>query len=149
MGRVGPDGAGARRQPRIGAAFGAVAVQHVGLERGDQAAQAQPDQKIFRRGFPADRHPMHAELQPWRKFGQRLVRTLATREAIGENPDVMAAINLAIGEVEDVPEDASDGRAYSVQDAKWLVGRGEHDQNQRTEPDNVLEISRWIKSPRG
>ena len=89
---------------------------------------------------------MHAELQPRRKFGQRLVRALATGETVGENPDVMAAINLAVGEVEDMAEDASDGRAHGVQDTKRLVRRGRHDQNQRTKPDNVLEISMGLRA---
>ena len=75
---------------------------------------------------------MHAKLQPRRKFGQRLVRALATGEAVGENPDVMAAINLAIGEVEDMTEDAANGRTHGVQDSERLVGRRGHDHNQRS-----------------
>ena len=127
-----------------GAGLGTVAVQDVGLERGDQAAHAQPDQKILRRRFAADRQPVHAELQPRRELGQRLVRALAAGEAVGENPDMMAAIDLAVGEVEDVPEDAADGRAYGVQDAKRLVGRGGHDQNQRSTA-NAEQSSRNIE----
>lgn len=52
---------------------------------------------------------------------------------------MMSAIDLAIGEVEDVPKDAADGRAHGVQDAKRLVGRGRHDQNQRSKANNPLK----------
>jgi len=64
---------------------------------------------------------------------------------------MMTAIDLAVGEVEDMTNDATDGRAYGVEDTKRLVGRGGHDQTsaRRRMPNNVLEISRWIKGPRG
>lgn len=105
-----------------GAGLGAVAVQDVGLERGDQAPHAEPHQEIVRRRFAADRYPMHAELQPWREFGQRLVGAFAAGEAVSEDPDMMAAIDLAVGDVEDVTEDAADRGAHGVQDSKRLVG---------------------------
>jgi hypothetical protein len=58
---------------------------------------------------------------------------------------MVTAIDLAVGEVEDVPEDAADGRAYGVQDAKRLVGRGGHDQNQRSTA-NAEQRSRNIET---
>jgi len=87
---------------------------------------------------------MHAERQPRRKLRQRLVRALAAGEAVGENSDVMATIDLAVGEVEDVAEDAADGRTHGVQDSKRLVGRGGHDQNQRSTA-NAEQCSRNIE----
>jgi hypothetical protein len=63
----------------------------------------------------------------------------------------MTAIDLTVGEIEDVAEDAAHGSAHGVQDAERPVGRGGHDQNQRSTANarTILEISRWIKSPRG
>ena len=37
---------------------------------------------------------------------------------------MMAAIDLAVGEVEDVAEDAADRGAHGVKDAERLVGEG-------------------------
>ena len=101
--------------------------------------------KSVGRRFAADREPVHAELQPRRELGQRLVGALAAGEAVGEDADMMAAIDLAVGEVEDVAEDAADRRAHGVQDAKRLVGEGGMIKTsaRRRMPNNVLEISRW------
>jgi hypothetical protein len=87
---------------------------------------------------------VHAKLQPRRELGQRLVRAFTAGEAVGENPDMVTAIDLAVSEVEDVPEDAADGRTYGVQDAERLVGRGGHDQNQRSTA-NAEQSSRNIE----
>lgn len=106
------------------AGLGAVAMHDVGLERGDQAPQAEPDQHIVGRRFAADRHPVHAELQPRCELGKGLVGALTAGETVGEDADMMATIDLAVGDVEDVAEDAADRSAHGVQDAKRLVGRG-------------------------
>jgi hypothetical protein len=44
-----------------------------------------------------------------------------------------------------MPENATDGRAYGVQDAERLVGRGGHDQNQRSTA-NAEQRSRNIET---
>ncbi len=113
-----------------GAGLGAVAVHHVGLERGDQAPHAKPHQDIVGRWLAADRYSVHAELQPRCELGKRLVGAFAAGQAVGENADMMAAIDLAVGDVEDVAENAADRSTHGVQDAKRPVGRGGHDQNQ-------------------
>jgi hypothetical protein len=43
----------------------------------------------------------------------------------------MAAVGLAIGEIEDMAENAADRRARGVQDPKRLTVDERHDQNQR------------------
>ena len=45
---------------------------------------------------------MHAKLQARRDLSQRLCGTLAAGRAVGDDANMMAAIGLAIGEVEDV-----------------------------------------------
>ncbi len=64
---------------------------------------------------------MHPERQAWRDPRQRLLGALAARQRVGDDPDMMAAIGLAIGEVEDVAKNSADRRAHRVQDAKWLA----------------------------
>ncbi|GLR84895.1 hypothetical protein GCM10007857_16050 [Bradyrhizobium iriomotense] len=63
----------------------------------------------------------------------------------------MPAIDLAIGEVEDVAEDATDRSTHGVQDAKRLVDRGGHDLNRRSQAmtQQSTEVSIPIKGPHG
>ncbi len=46
---------------------------------------------------------------------------LAAGQAIGDNADVVAGVDLSIGEIEDVAEDSADGRAHRVDNAKRPV----------------------------
>jgi hypothetical protein len=55
---------------------------------------------------------------------------------------VMAAVGLAVGEIQDVAEDAADGRAGRVQDTERLAFQVlafqiRHDQNQRSPTSTV------------
>ena len=63
---------------------------------------------------------------------QRLIGAFAAGEAVGNDADLMAAVGLAVGEIQDVPEDAADGRARRVQDAERLTFGVRHHQNQRS-----------------
>ncbi len=80
---------------------------------------------------------MHAELQARCDLGQRLFGALAAGQAVGDDADMMAAVGLAVGEVEDVAKDAADGRAHRVQDTKRLVVGHGHGQNQRSPTSTV------------
>jgi hypothetical protein len=80
---------------------------------------------------------MHAELEAGRYFRQRLLGALAAGEAVGDNADVMAAVGLAVGEVQDMTKDATDRGARRVQDAKGLTVDDRHDQNQRSPTSTV------------
>jgi hypothetical protein len=64
---------------------------------------------------------MNAKREPGRDFRQRGLGTLAAGQAVGDNADVVAAVDLAVGEVEDVTEDSADRRANRVQDTKRLI----------------------------
>ena len=59
---------------------------------------------------------MHAERKARGDLGQRRVGAFAAGQAVGDDADLMAAIGLAVGEVEDVTEDAAHRRAHRVQD---------------------------------
>ena len=80
----------------------------------------------------ANGEAMDAEFEARRDLRQRRLGAFAAGEAVGDDADVMAAIGLAVGEVEDVTEDSADRRAHRVQDAKRLIWNRGHDQNQRS-----------------
>jgi len=75
---------------------------------------------------------MDPELEPGRDLRQCRLGALATGQAVGDDSDVMAAVDLAIGEVENVTKDSTDRSAYRVQDAKRRTRILLHDQNRRS-----------------
>ncbi len=113
----------ARPQPHIGAGLGAVAVQHVGSELPDHAHQIDPDHEVGSPGFAADRNASNAEFEARGDFRQRRLGALAAGEAVRDDADMVAALDLAVGEIQDMAENAADRGAHCVQDAKRLVGR--------------------------
>ena len=50
----------------------------------------------------------------------------------GDDADMVSAVHLTVGEVEDVTEDSADRRAHRVQNTKRLIWNQGHDQNQRS-----------------
>ena len=64
---------------------------------------------------------MNAELEARGDFRQRLLGAFAAGEAVGDDADMMAAVGLAVGEIEDMAENAADRRARGVQDPKRLT----------------------------
>jgi len=108
-----------------------MAVQHVGLQLRHQLAEAQPHQYIRRPRLAVNGDAVHAESKARGDFRERRVGSFAAGEAVGDDPDLVAAVGLAVGEVDDVTENAAHWRAHRVQDAEGLIWRG-HDQNQRS-----------------
>ena len=78
------------------------------------------------------RDAMDAELETGRDLGERRRGALAAGQAVGHDADGVPALGLAVGEVEDVADDAADGRAHRVKDAQRLVVGRCHGQNQRS-----------------
>ena len=127
MGRVDPDPvAGSGPQTHEGAGLGAVAVQHVRLQFADHALEPGPHQKITRQRLTANGCAMNAELELGSDFRQRLLGAFAAGQAVGDDADVMAAVGLAVGEIEDMAENAADRRARGVQDPKRLTVNERH-----------------------
>ena len=108
-----------------------MAVQHVRLQFADHALESGPHQKIARQRLAANGRAVNAELEARGDFRQRLLGAFAAGEAVGDDADVMAAVGLAVGEIEDMAENAADRRARGVQDTKRLTVNERHDQNQR------------------
>jgi hypothetical protein len=80
-----------------------------------------PYQNIGGKRFTPNGQTMNAELEPGRDRGQRRFGPFAAGKAIGDDADMVAAVGLAVGEVEDMTEDSADRRANRVQDTKRLV----------------------------
>jgi len=72
-------------------------------------------------GLAANGETMNAKLEPGRDFGQRGLGALAPVRLSADEADVVAAVDLSIGEVQDVTEDSTDRRAHRVQDTKRLI----------------------------
>ena len=83
--------------------------------------------------FAVNGDAVHAELEARRDLGQRRLGAFAAGQAVGDDADMMAAVGLAVGEIEDMAENSADRRAHRVQDTKRLVVKLRHDQNQRSD----------------
>ena len=82
--------------------------------------------------FAVNGEALNAELEAGGDFLQRRLGAFAAGQAVGDNADMVAALGLSVGEVQDVTEDSADRRAHRVQDTKRLVRVSGHDQNQRS-----------------
>ena len=75
---------------------------------------------------------MNAELQPRRDLRQCRFGAFAAGEAVGNDADAVAAIGLSVCDIENVAKDSAHRGANRVKNAKRLVWRCGHDQNQRS-----------------
>lgn len=109
-----------------------MSVQHVRLEAGDLIHEAQPHQKIRRMRLAVDRDAPNAELQSGRDLGQRRVGALAAGQAIGDDADMVARIDLPVGEIENMTKNSANWRTDRVDNAKGPICSFGHCQNQRS-----------------
>jgi hypothetical protein len=72
-------------------------------------------------GFAVNGDTPNTKLETGRNLGQRRLGALPARQAVGDDADMMAAIGLSIGEVQDVAEDSADRRAHRMQYSKRLI----------------------------
>lgn len=114
------------RQANEGGGFGAVSMQDVRLQPQSQAREAKPCQKVHGRWSAADGKAMDAKLQARRDFVKRRLGAFTTGQAIDDDADVVAAIGVALGKVQDVAEDSPERCTYRVQDTKRLIGNRGH-----------------------
>ena len=106
MRRVDPDGVvRAGLEANEGAGLGAVAMQDVRLQLPDQAPEARPYQEVGRERIAANGEAVNAELEARGDFGERLLGAFAAGQAVGDDADVMAAVGLAVGQIEDMAKD--------------------------------------------
>jgi hypothetical protein len=124
-------------EPDKGAGLGAMAVQDIRFQSPDQTLEARPHQCVGRKRLAANSYAVNAKFETRRDFRQRLVGAFAAGETVGDDADVMAALGLAVGEVEDMTKNPADGRTRCVQDAERLAFDCRHDQNQRSPTSTV------------
>jgi len=60
-----------------------------------------------------------------------LVGAFAAGQAVGDDADVMTAVGLAIGQIQNMTKNPAHRRARRVQDTKRLAFDDSHDQRQR------------------
>jgi len=70
---------------------------------------------------------MHPELEAGLNPRQGFLGTLSAGERIGDNSDVMAAVDLAVGEIKNMAKDSTNRRAHGMQDTKRLIRAEAHD----------------------
>jgi hypothetical protein len=68
-----------------------------------------------------DGETMHAKFEAGRNLSQRRVGPFAAGEAVGDNADLVAAVDLSVGQIQDMAEDSADRRARRMQDTKRLI----------------------------
>src|SRR3984957_1615304 len=96
-----------------------MSMHDVGLQVRDQVHEARPYQEVGGVRLTVDCQAPHAELQPWRNLGECCAGAFAAGQAVGDDADMVASVDLSIGKIEDVAEDSTDGRAHRVDNAKW------------------------------
>jgi len=82
-------------------------MENVRLQSPGQVHEAQPYHNISGIWSTANGDTMDAKLEAWRDRVKRHLGAFATGQAVGDDADVVAAIGLAVGEVQDVTEDSS------------------------------------------
>ena len=109
-----------------GTRLGTVTVQDIRLQYPDQAHEMIPGQDIGRTGLAVDGEAINPKLEARRDLLQRSFGPFAARQAIGDDAHMVAAIGLAIDQVQDVAENSPNRRSHSVKDAQRLVCVGGH-----------------------
>jgi hypothetical protein len=62
-----------------------------------------------------------AELEAWRNLGQCCLGAHPSRQAVCDDADIVSALGLTVGKIQDVTNNAADWCAHGVQDPKWFV----------------------------
>ncbi len=123
---VDADRAGVARQARIGAALGAVAVQHIGAAVARALGDVGHRLHVAPGEVAAHRDAGEAELQLRRQRRERRIGARPAGGRVGDDADLMAALGLSAGEIEHVAEQAADGGAHDVNDPERASRRGRH-----------------------
>jgi hypothetical protein len=107
-------------------------MQDVRLQPPDQLHETRPHPNVAGKRLAANGKTMNAKRETGCDLRQCGLGALAAGQAVGDQADVVATVNLPVGKVQDVTEDSADRRAHRVQDTKRLIWNGGHDQNQRS-----------------
>ena len=112
----------ARRKPRIGAALGAVAMQDIDVEAGGKALQPAVGREVAGADLPGHGAARHAERAEIRQARKRARRILPAGLGVADDADLKPKLGLALHQIVDVPEQASDRRPQAMENTE----RGGH-----------------------
>src|SRR4051794_12646856 len=104
------------------------------------------------RWMARDGETMNPEFEAGGDVFEGSVGAFPAGQTVRDNTNLMAAIGLAIGKVQDVAERSSHRRAQCVQDTQWSICIRRHGQNQRSPTKTVSPRRRAVPSgtsPRG
>jgi hypothetical protein len=118
--RVDPDRPLRPRQPCVGAALGAVAVQYVHAEFHRTLPDMTDRREIAAADVPRHRNAGEAERENRRKLGERRVGAFPAARRIRDDADLMSAHCLAACKVADMPEQSADRSAQHVQNVEGV-----------------------------
>src|ERR1700753_3723312 len=112
-----------RARPHAGECTGlsAMPVHDIGLHLRDQILQACPDQGVGEMRLTVNRDPVDAKFQPRRDLRETGSRASLAGQAVGDDADVVARVDLAVGEVEDVTNDSANRCTHRVDYSKRSV----------------------------
>ena len=82
--------------------------------------------------FASDRNAVHAECKARLHLGECSIGTLATGATIGQDADLVAALDLPVCHIEDMTKNAANRRAHRVQDSQRIGRNNSHLRNNRS-----------------
>ena len=71
--------------------------------------------------LPMDGQSSNTKLEARCNLGERGFSSFSSGQTVGDDPDMVAVLDLSVGEVENVTNDSADRRTYGVQDPKRSV----------------------------
>ena len=105
-------------------------MQYIGIQVSEVTRYADKAGKISWAWFARDCDPHNPKLEARRDRGKRCISALSSGEAVAHNSDMVAASGLSAGDIENVTNNAADGRARHMHDFERPMRQ--HDQNQRS-----------------
>jgi len=103
-------------------------MEYIGIQVSEVTRYADKARKISWAWFAGDCDPQNPKLEARRDRGKRCIGALSSGEAVAHNSDMVAAGGLSVGDIENVTNNAADGRARHMHDFERPMRQ--HDQNQ-------------------
>jgi hypothetical protein len=107
---------GAGRKPNIGATLGAMAVNDISLRLPYPSHEVTHDDEIGRVWQPTHRDACQAEREVRGEGSKPVVREFTPGQITDDQPDFVAALDLALSHVHHMPKQAADRRPEDMQD---------------------------------
>ena len=96
-----------------------------------------------------DCNAVHAERESRRDLGECRVGAGTARQAVGDDADLVSEVDLSVGEIEDMSDDASDRRTHGMEDSQRLRRCARHLRVERCARQESEKISLPVKNLHG